>query len=124
MPVSWLTSVELFINKLLPPFTIDAVSSLIKNSDFNKLEYLQYVKIDDSLVNCLTNKTVFIFLEEKITVKLMENIVMLLHNTEGLSVQLFLQARLTWKWWNHFVKHNSKIFRNRLRFLSQHNVHD
>ena len=107
----------------LPSSIITTVNDLVKNPDFDKLEYLQYVKIDDFLVNCLTNKTVFIFVNS-ITVKLMENIALLLHNTEGLSTQVILHEHFLSDRWVHFVKHNSKIYRNHLHLVSRSNVID
>ena len=62
-------------------FTQRRVKELVQNPDFNVIEYLKYVKIDNVNLTCLANKTVhisyFIYNTE-----LVEKIALIKFNTE------------------------------------------
>ena len=89
------------INRILPrvilnPYTrnYQTLKDIIKNPDFNKNEFLKHIKLDNAKPTCLANKTIHVFMVDP-SVKLLENMVQIIYNTQGLSTKIILYAEKT-----------------------------
>ena len=95
------------INRIVPiPISTSSLksllNSLIDNPDFDRLELLKHIKLDDKRLKCLKNKTIYVVESYSattkgfehstiITYKIMEDITLLLHNTEDLHTKFVVQ---------------------------------
>ena len=93
--------------------TENQVRELVHNPHFNKFEFLKYVKLDggsgnNTRLKCLENKTIHIY-HGYLSVKLLENIVLVAHNIRELySASKIVLYLPDWKlkgkkFWNHYM---------------------
>ena len=77
---------------------------IVRNPTFSEIEYLKHVKLDDVRIKCLKNKTIHIGLHHY-SLKLLENIALLIYNTQELSTKIVLYDK-DFEFLEHFLKMN------------------
>ena len=98
------------INRIVPIFTKRNIQkrlkNIVKNPDFNENEFLTHIKVNNVNLTCLANKTVHVFMLS-ITVELLQNTVLIVNNTQGISPKIILYAPLpAEKFWTYYIEIN------------------
>ena len=76
------------INRIVPIHTRKnseiRLGDLVRNPDFNKFEFLKYIKLDNVNLKCLENKTIHVFVWIP-SLKLLDNVALIAYNAQELS---------------------------------------
>ena len=109
----------IWTNNLLSE-TSNVLMELIKNLRYNPFKFFKHVKIHDSRMKCLKNKTVHIVVEN-LSITLAQNLEIIRHNLRGISdVKIIIYTALTSGYWTNFVE---KRGMNRGKFrIEQSNI--
>ena len=102
------------INRIVPRNSLTksylkSIRDIAKNPDFNKNEFLKHIKLDNAKLACLANKTIHVFMINP-SVKVLENMVQIVYNTQRLSAKIILYAHngfwMPTVFWTHYIEKN------------------
>lgn len=107
-----LLSQRIGINKIIPEIEgTRELMDIIRNPNFNRFEYLKHVKLHDNrLRKCLEHKSIHIVIINgpDVPLKMLENIALLLYNTEdvaGTKINLHVRSQsFVSTFWKHFIE--------------------
>ena len=89
---------------------LNQLNSLIDNPDFDRFELLKHIKLDDKRLKCLKNKTIHVVETSEfkynpiISYKNMEDIALLLHNTEDFHTKIIFHLDSGYHYWKDLTE--------------------
>ena len=88
--------------------TVNDLIEVIKNPDFDRFEYLKYLKLDNQNLTCLANKTIHI-LPTLMSTKMIENIVLISSVDISLKVAILFGQHFDSEFWEYYLKKNKLL---------------
>ena len=139
LPEQWPRSQILPFNRVIPfqfmRQTFNDLIGVIKNPDFDRFEYLKYLKLNNQNLTCLANKTIHILPTFLKSTRLIENIVLILSVDVSLKVVLDLYSEpeepegsefhdshilyLESEFWKYYLKKNRVLNNENLKIISR-----
>ena len=127
------------VNRIIPyqrmRQTVNDLIEVIKNPDFDRFEYLKYLKLNNQNLTCLANKTIHILPTFLKSTRLIENIVLILSVDVSLKVVLDLYSEpeepegsefhdshilyLESEFWKYYLKKNRVLNNENLKIISR-----
>ena len=100
------------VNRIIPyqrmRQTVNDLIEVIKNPDFDRFEYLKYLKLNNQNLTCLANKTIHI-LPTLMSTKMIENIVLISSVDISLKVAILFGQHFDSEFWEYYLKKNKLL---------------
>lgn len=82
------------------------LKDLVRNPDFDKFEFIKYIKLNDLNLTCLTNKTVHIIYDEYFFgTKLLEDLILIKHNSKVNKFIIYRDPDIDDQlFWNYYME--------------------
>lgn len=113
IPINRIVPIEVY-NPNSISFLPNHLKGLIDNPDFDRLEYLKHIKLPEKKLKCLNNKTIRIEIYTGFTFPILENMILLLSNTDSTTKIVFHLSENSNYYW-HIIKEH-KLNNQRLLF--------